>query len=331
MQSNNVHEFQIEKSDLGKRLDILLSLKLPQLSRSFIKKVIESNNVRVNGEIEFRANFHAKEGDQVVVVYDEVQPQDKLLPENIPLGVLYEDDNVLAVNKSYGMVVHPADGNWTGTLMNAVMYHYSEQMRSIANNIRAGLIHRLDKETSGLVIIGKNNLGLYHFTKLFSERKVKKAYLVLAEGSKDAIDNIKNTETVENLLGRNPLNRKKVRAYNIGDPLALSPDLRVAKTIFHKIASKDRFVFLLAMPQTGRTHQIRVHVNNLGLKILGDKIYGDGEGARMMLHSYYLKMRNTDNNDLEITAQPQSDFLEILLDKGFEYDKFKSLINEFLS
>ncbi|MBP9758081.1 RluA family pseudouridine synthase [Candidatus Dojkabacteria bacterium] len=319
----------VSKEGLGKRLDIFLGIKLNTFSRSLIKKLIESNNVRINDVVEYRANYKPKIGDKIEINIDPSVLNDRniLEPENIPLNIVYEDDELLAVNKPYGMVVHPANGNWSGTLMNAVMFHYSSQMSTISNSIRAGLIHRIDKETSGLVLIGKTSLALFHFTKLFSERKVRKSYLLLAEGSKDIIRDLKDHSIVENMLGRNPLNRKKVRSYKFGTNENSSNNVRVAKTHFYKIAYNGNLVFLLAKPETGRTHQIRVHCNDLGLRILGDKVYGKNNSLdRMMLHSYMLTLKNIDGNELVLKALPEIDFLNLLIKNGFNFKDIENKI-----
>lgn len=331
----NKIEIVVESNETGKRLDIYLSISFPAYSRSFIKKIIESNQVFVNNEVEYRANYTPKKDDKITFYVNEndLSSKTKLTPEKLPLDIIYEDSDLLAVNKPYGMVVHPADGNWSGTLMNAVMFHYKEEMTSINNNIRAGLIHRLDKETSGLVLIGKTNLGLFHFTKLFSERKVQKYYLLLAEGNEDIINRLREQEVVENFLGRNPQNRKKVKSYKIGTIDNNSASVRIAKTFFYKIASKGRYVFMLAKPETGRTHQIRVHVNDLGLKIVGDQIYGSQKEQedRMMLHAYVLEILNIDQNELVLKAPLQKDYLDILEKYDLSFKEFENQVSNLIN
>lgn len=323
----------VEKGEIGKRLDIFLGFKLNTLSRSVIKKIIEANIVRINGQVEYRANYKTKLGDRIEIEVDFSEFNDRkiLIPENIPLNIIYEDKDLLAVNKPYGMVVHPANGNWSGTLMNAVMFHYSNQKNLVPNSIRAGLIHRLDKETSGLVLIGKTTEGLFHFTKIFSERKVVKLYLVLAIGSSDLIKKLREHSIVENMLGRNPLNRKKVRSYQLGSKTISINNLRIARTHFYKIAFKGNYVLFVAKPETGRTHQIRVHCNDLGLKILGDKVYGnDSSCERMMLHSYMLKLKNINGNYLDLKAEPEDDFMGILKKNGFNLNDLDNKINQLI-
>lgn len=328
--SITIHQLPAEK-----RLDQYLTANLPGVSRSMVKKMIEGNNVKINSQIEYRANYRLKEGDVIDIDSKnliDIKSGNILQPENIPLNIIYEDEDMLAVHKPCGMVVHPADGNWTGTLMNAVLYHYSDQNEIGRNSFRGGLIHRLDKETSGIVLIGKTPLGLFHYTKLFADRKLSKYYIVLAEGPLSVLNKIPAECVVENMLGRNPLNRKKVRSFRIGGGMP-EFSVRVARTKFYKIANNSKgYVIFIAKPETGRTHQIRVHIKDLGLEIVGDRIYGSGEksGERMMLHAYAIVLNRPSKERITIKANPDSQFANILRAKGFDLNEVMTKLEKFI-
>jgi 23S rRNA pseudouridine1911/1915/1917 synthase len=225
------------------------------------------------------------------------------VPEDIPLDVIYEDEDLLVINKPTGLTVHPATGNWTGTLMNAVHFHFNKT-RSVGDKYRSGLIHRLDKDTSGVVLIGKTNLGLWHYSKLFADRKVNKTYLAVCTG------NIGRVMTngriiVTNYLGRNPGNRKKIAVMN-----EQKGRLAVTEIKLLKVTEIDNQLYSLVevKPKTGRTHQIRVHLTSLGFPVLGDKIYGKANYSRLMLHAWKLKLLSPQGKELQLEAKLPEEF-----------------------
>lgn len=300
-----MHEkYEVTKEDVGQRLDLYLTFKSGKLSRSMVKKQIEKNNIYVNGEVEFRPNYKVSLGDKIEARYEDQKiPFDKIVPQNIPLKIIYEDDDLLAIDKPAGMVVHPATSNWDNTLLNAVAYKYKE-MENVGDKTRAGLIHRLDKDTSGVVLVGKTNKALWYYTKLFSQREVKKTYIALVRG--DFASKLGIVQEVENYLGRNERNRKKFTK--------VPPSKgRLAKTTikFVKLVKKPEGIFSLveAYPETGRTHQIRVHLSSLGFPIMGDIVYGKGNDyKRLMLHAWKLELKLMSGKVVEIESKPENIF-----------------------
>lgn len=316
---------KINKNAEGKRLDIALIFEIKNFTRSYIKKHIEMNLVKVNGELEYRANRKVLEGDVVEIeILEEKNDSMKIKPENIDIDIVYEDEDLVAINKPAGMVVHPATGNWTGTVMNALLYHY-RKLENIGEKVRSGLIHRLDKDTSGLLLIGKTNKGLWHYSKLFSERKVKKKYIACVKGDlPDGFFGIGKME-VKNYLARNKVSRKKMTVVgDVSSRFQLPPDARLSHTDFFLKDSNEMNHLLVAFPKTGRTHQIRVHTNHVGIPIIGDTVYGGMKNSRMLLHAYSLQINTPEGKRLEIKAKPDKEFVENIGKFGLDIKKIIS-------
>ncbi len=263
-----------EEDSRGFRLDVYLVKALPEkYSRSFVQRLILSGNVLVNAKI---AKPHHKivPGDEVCV--DLVQEENtNLKPENIPLEIVYEDEDLLVINKPVGMVVHPAPGNYSGTLVNALLYH-CKSLSSVNHSLRPGIVHRLDKDTSGLMLAAKNNLSHSALAKQFLQHKIKRRYIALVKGV------VQFDEGVVDLpLGRHPREREKISVS--------FHKSREAKT-FYRVLKRFKDTTLLELtPHTGRTHQLRVHLAYLGHPILGDVKYGDKNSFnRLCLHAEYL-------------------------------------------
>ncbi|MBN1915568.1 RluA family pseudouridine synthase [Candidatus Dojkabacteria bacterium] len=277
-------KFKVEKSVEGKRLDLYLTFYNNDWSRSFVKKQIEGNCVMINNTVEFKANYRVKKGDTIEITPKIFDHQVEVEPEDIGLDIVYEDDNLVIVNKPAGMTVHPATGNWQGTLLNALLGHYAS-LKDVGISFRSGLIHRLDKETSGLIMVAKTNEALWYYSKLFSEQKVEKKYYAIVTGDISSLFAGRNELVVRNFLGRNPKARKKFAVVERGGKLA--------ETVFRslRIFGEDRKYSLVeASPKTGRTHQIRVHLSSLGFPIAGDVVYGGERAPRLMLHSSSLTL-----------------------------------------
>jgi len=279
---------KIEKKDENKRLDLVVVLNNNLLSRSNLKRLINIGKVRVNGVVEFRPHLKMKEGDLIEI--DEIKETNNsfnLIPQDIDFETIYEDSDLLVVNKPSGMVIHPSQGNLGGTLMNAVAFKY-KSMEGVGDRIRSGLIHRIDKDTSGIVLIGKTNKGLWYYSKLFADREIEKTYIAIVAGNiKNKFEN--GDLKISNYLGRNPSARKKMTEIsfeNGGRPAETNFSFLNNITINNKICS-----IVIAKPKTGRTHQIRVHLSNLGYPILGDVIYGkNNKFSRLMLHAWKIKL-----------------------------------------
>ena len=240
------------------RLDVFLSEKL-NLTRSSVQKLIEGENVTVNGKYPDKS-YKLKPNDQIAVVIPEPEPL-SVEAENIPLEIIYEDDYLLVVNKPKGMVVHPAPGNYSGTLVNALMWHCKDSLSGINGVLRPGIVHRIDKDTSGLLIVAKNDLAHQHLAEQIKEHSFTRAYEAVVVG------NVKTDEgNIELPIGRHPVNRKQMAVtYKNSKP---------AKTHYRVLERNDGLTHIRLTLFTGRTHQIRVHMSYMGHPVAGDLVYG---------------------------------------------------------
>lgn len=244
---------------VGKRLDIYVS-ETEGVTRSAAQKLIEDGYVTVNGIVRAK-NYKLSDGDEVETDFPEPVP-DRALPENIPLNVLYEDGDLLVVDKPKGMVVHPAAGNHTGTLVNALLYHCDGALSGINGVIRPGIVHRIDKDTSGLLVVAKNDASHNSLALQIKEHKADRIYRAVVVG------NPKEDEgTIDKPIARHPTDRKKMAIVTGG---------REAVTHYKVIARYKGFAYCEMRLETGRTHQIRVHMASIGHPLLGDTVYGGG-------------------------------------------------------
>ena len=242
---DEIREFLVLGEEEGDRLDVYLSSQLGEMSRSYIQKIIKDKKVKVNGKIE-KAKYAVKEDDSVVIEI----PAPKLLeviPQDIPIDIVYEDDDLLIVNKPQDMVVHPAPGNYENTLVNAILYHCKDNLSSINGVIRPGIVHRIDKDTSGILMIAKNNNAHNSLAEQLKDHSITREYEFICHGvvKEDKI-------TVDRPIGRNPKDRLK---------MAIVKDGKRAVTHFEVIQRYDNFTHMKASLETGRTHQIRVHAD----------------------------------------------------------------------
>ena len=244
---------------MGERLDVYVSKK-EQITRSSAQKLIENGFVTVGGEIKPK-NYKINDGDDIEIEYPEPVP-DTALPENIPIDIVYEDESLIVVNKPKGMVVHPAAGNYTGTLVNALLYHCKDGLSGINGVIRPGIVHRIDKDTAGLLIVAKNDTSHLALASQLKEHKADRVYHAIVIG------NLKNDEGVINKpIGRSPSDRKK---------MAIVAGGREAVTHYKVIERFNGFTYAEMRLETGRTHQIRVHMSSIGHPLAGDTVYGGG-------------------------------------------------------
>ncbi len=248
-----------EKEDAGKRLDTYLA-ENTELSRSAAAKLIESGAVTVNGK-NAEKKYQVKDGDEVDVVPPEAEEYEAL-PENIPLSVVYEDSDIIVINKPSGMVVHPAPGNYTGTLVNALLYHCKDSLSGIGGVMRPGIVHRIDKDTSGLLVAAKNDASHRALSEELGYHGIEREYHALVRGGfKD------DAGTVDLPIGRHPVDRKRMAVIKSGE------GAREAVTHYEVIRSYGQVSYLRLRLETGRTHQIRVHMSHLGHALLGDEVY----------------------------------------------------------
>ena len=284
---DRTRRFTVEGDDAA-RLDLLVARRL-DLSRSQAATLIATGAVLVDGRRQ-KASFKAEAGNEVVVELPETAAR-TVEGEDIPLSIVFEDDELLVVDKPAGMVVHPAPGNWTGTLVNALKGR-GKALATGAAAERAGLVHRLDKDTSGLIVVAKTERALRTLGKAITERRVARRYAVLSWGHTE-----KDDFTVDRPIGRDPNNRKRMTIASSG---------RAARTDFHRLARFDTSELLRAHLHSGRTHQIRVHLESVGHPVVGDDTYGGGGARRLMglppkrhfLHAAWLVFRHPVTGDL---------------------------------
>lgn len=256
-----MNRMKAEADDNGKRLDVFLS-EHGSMTRSAAQKLLEDGCVTVNGKTAVK-NYKIKEADEVRANV----PEPRVLnvePQNIPLDVVYEDDDVIVVNKPQGMVVHPAAGNFDGTLVNALMYHTKGNLSAINGVIRPGIVHRIDKDTSGILVVAKNNAAHLALAEQIKAHTVTREYVCLIHGGTSW-----DTLTVDKPIGRDPKDRKRMLA---GIPTEKNG--RNAVTHFCVEKRFNGYTLLRCRLETGRTHQIRVHLKSIGKQIVGDTVYG---------------------------------------------------------
>ena len=243
----------------GVRIDRYLSGCLEDLSRSYIQKLVKDGNIRVDGRI-VKANYKLSAGEEIRVLVPEPEVPD-IRPENIPLDILYEDDDILVVNKPKGMVVHPAPGHYEHTLVNAVMYHCGDQLSGINGVMRPGIVHRIDMDTTGSLLICKNDQAHRILAEQLKEHSITRRYHAIVHG------NLKDDHgTVDAPIGRHPTDRKKMSTK--------APNARSAVTHYSVLERFGDYTYIECELETGRTHQIRVHMSSIGHPILGDPVYG---------------------------------------------------------
>ncbi|MCQ4935784.1 MULTISPECIES: RluA family pseudouridine synthase [Anaerotignum] len=251
--------FGAEREDVGCRIDVFIADNIDELSRSGVQRLIEEGHVRLNGAA-VKANYKLREKDIIDVKIPEAKTVE-ILPENIPLDILYEDKDVIIVNKPQGMVVHPAPGHTSGTLVNALMYHCGDELSGINGEKRPGIVHRIDKDTSGVLMIAKNDVAHQSLAEQLAEHSITRKYnAIVFNGFQE------DEGTVDQPIGRNPLDRKKMAV--------TQKHSRRAVTHYRVLERMGNFTFIEAQLETGRTHQIRVHLTFIGHPLLGDTVYG---------------------------------------------------------
>ncbi len=254
-----IHEIDVLESQSGIRIDKFLSEELPELSRSYIQKLIKEGLVTVNDRV-IKANYKLNEADMVVVKQPELKEPD-ILAENIPLEILYEDSDLLIVNKPKGMVVHPSAGHYSGTLVNALMYYCKEDLSGINGVMRPGIVHRIDMDTTGSLLVCKNDFTHQGIAEQLKVHSIKRVYHAIVHGV------IKEDEgTVDAPIGRHPIDRKRMSInYKNG---------KEAVTHYKVLKRFKDYTYIQCELETGRTHQIRVHMSSLKHPLLGDSVYG---------------------------------------------------------
>jgi 23S rRNA pseudouridine1911/1915/1917 synthase len=295
--------FQIEPALAGARLDVAMVSLVPVLSRTRSQALIRQSMVMVNGALAARPGVRLEAGDRLVIRMPEPVPS-ALQPEQIPLDVIFENGDVLLINKPAGLVVHPAAGHATGTLVHAALAH-APDLQGIGGEIRPGVVHRLDKDTSGLILMAKNDLAYRSLQQEFKGRTVSKTYLAIVDDHPPT-----PRGRVEAPIGRDPRYRQKMTVVGEGKGRTASTSYRTRETFGHAC-------LLEVQPETGRTHQIRVHLAFLGCPVVGDRVYGRRtpslDAPRQMLHAWRLRvLLPGEREPREFEAAPPEDFESIL-------------------
>jgi 23S rRNA pseudouridine1911/1915/1917 synthase len=300
----NLKELILECDESSVRIDAWLSAKLEEYSRSYIQKLCQDGNIKVNGA-EVKSNYKLKVGDQVTTAIPEAEVL-QVKAEEIPLDIFYEDEHIIVINKPKGMVVHPATGNYSGTLVNALMKHCGDSLSDINGIIRPGIVHRIDKDTSGLLVVAKNNHAHEFLSKKLKAHDIKREYIALAEGII-----YENSGKIDAPIGRHPVDRKK-----------MSVNLKVGRNAVTHFRVIERFpsaTYLELKLETGRTHQIRVHMSYIKHPIIGDEVYGrkkqrfDTHGQ--VLHAKRLSFEHPATGKLMEFETPVPAYFEKLLEE----------------
>ncbi|MCH7409731.1 RluA family pseudouridine synthase [Belliella sp. DSM 111904] len=275
-----LHHITIDKKQSLIRIDKFLTDKLPNTTRNRVQSAIEAGHITVNGG-KVKTNYKIKPQDEIKVYLQEPIRDGELVAENIPLDIIYEDDHLLIVNKPAGMVVHPAHGNWTGTLVNALAYHFKQLPELPGNSGRPGLVHRIDKDTSGLLVIAKSEMAMSDLANQFFHHTIERTYLALVWG-----ELAEDQGTVNAHVGRSAKDRKVMSAYPDGS------QGKHAVTHF-EVMERLRYVSLIKCNlETGRTHQIRAHMKHLGHPLFNDAMYGGDKirkGTQFSKYTSFIK------------------------------------------
>ena len=321
MKMSEPKRIAVTADEAGKRLDSFISDSF-DVSRSLAAKYIESQDVLVNGA-ESSKKYKVADGD--VVTLDLPEPVEcSAAPEDIPLDIVYEDADIIVINKPTGMVVHPAHGNETGTLVNALMFHCRDSLSGIGGELRPGIVHRIDKDTSGLLVCAKCDRAHLSLSEQIRVHSARRVYHAIAVG------NFREDEgTVNAPIGRHPVDRKRMAVYKMADPDA---HVREAVTHYRVLERFGQYTYLELVLETGRTHQIRVHLSSLGHRLMGDEVYGtpntpfEKKNARLLsgqvLHAKELHLTHpTTLERMTFTTPLPADFETILARLRSERDR----------
>lgn len=296
-----MEEYIVKQEEQGKRLDVYLANKNSEITRTTAQRLIEQENVLVNGKKQ-KVAYKVLEGDIITLKKVEAK-QIELKAQDIPIEIIYEDKDIIVVNKPKGMVVHPANGNPDGTLVNAIMAICKDSLSGIGGEIRPGIVHRLDKDTSGLLIVAKNDKAHVNMSEQIKNHEVKKTYIALVRGIVK-----ENEATIDMPIGRSASDRKKMAVVKNG---------RNAVTHIKVLKRYDKYTLLEINIETGRTHQIRVHLSHIGYPVIGDYIYSNGKNefgiVGQCLHAKCLEFKHpVTGKEMKLEA-PLPDYFDKIL------------------
>lgn len=313
---NEMTRISAEETDVGERLDRLVCER-SAMTRALAVKLIEKGNITVGGKTVAK-NYKIRKGDVVEIVYPEPEA-DEAVAENIPLDVVYEDSEIIVINKPKGMIVHPATGIYTGTLVNALLYHCENSLSGIGGVIRPGIVHRIDKDTSGLLVVAKNDEAHLSLSDQLKTHDVSRVYHAIVIG------NVKeDTGTIDRPIGRHPADRKRMAV--ITDPTQRARDAITHFEVMERFQlPTGRFTYVKCKLETGRTHQIRVHMASTGHPLMGDLVYGGGNTkfeamnkeliSGQCLHARTLELTHPKTGEKMQFQSPLPPYFEELLEK----------------
>ncbi len=296
------NSYIVDVLDIGKRIDKFVSEKNPEISRTHIQRLIQDQYILVNNRI-IKTNYKVALNDKITVQIPEIVEPD-ILPEDIPLDILYEDDDIIVVNKPKQMVVHPARGHYTGTLVNALMYHCRDNLSGINGVSRPGIVHRIDSDTTGALVVCKNDFAHNNIAEQLKVHSITRKYVAI-------VHNVikEDSGTVNAKVGRHPINRLKMEA-NVNNG-------KEAITHYRVLERFKNFTYIECMLETGRTHQIRVHMSSIGYPLLGDMVYGPSHCPYKLigqtLHARILGFNHPRTNEYMEFEAPMPDYFLHLL------------------
>ena len=294
-------DIEVTQSDINKRIDSFLTEKMESFSRSYIQDLIKKGKALVNGK-EIKANYRLRDGNVVTMSIPKPKPPE-ILPENIPLDIVYEDGDVILINKPKGMVVHPAAGHYSGTLVNALLYHCKDNLSGINGVLRPGIVHRIDMDTTGILIVCKNDVSHQSVASQLAKHSITRKYVAIVKG------NLKEDEgTVDAPIARSKVDRKK---------MGISNDGKRAVTHYRVLERLNNYTYIECTLETGRTHQIRVHMAHIHHPLLGDSVYGSEKDSMKLrgqcLHAQVFGFIHPFTNEyMEFEAPLPEYFCEIL-------------------
>lgn len=297
--------FLIDAGDAGKRIDSYLSEQLEGVTRSMAQNWIEQTLVTLGQGGVLKKNYKLCTGDVIQVRIPQAQAA-SIVPQDIPLDIIYEDDDIIVVNKARGMVVHPAAGNWDGTLVNALMFHCGERLSGINGEIRPGIVHRIDKDTSGLLVVAKNDVAHQSLAEQIASHSAAREYKAIVVGNPR-----ETVGTIDQPIGRHKTDRKK---------MAIIPGGRDAVTHYQVLERYRGYALMQFQLETGRTHQIRVHMAAIGHPIIGDPLYGVRKDRfasleGQCLHAYRLSLDHPRTGERMVFESPLPAYFTAVLDK----------------
>ena len=301
--------------DIGKRVDAFVA-EYTELTRSAVVRLLESDMLLVNGR-SIAKNYKMKSGDVCVLIVPPAEP-DRAEPENIPLDIVYEDEHIIVVNKPKGMVVHPAPGNPSGTLVNALLYHCRGSLSGIGGVIRPGIVHRIDKDTQGLLVVAKNDAAHLFLAEKIKRHEVRRIYYAIVLGNLR-----ENSGTVNAPIGRHPVDRKRMAV--IRDPAQRA---REAITHWQAIERFGRFTLVRCELETGRTHQIRVHMASIGHPLLGDGLYGGAGTAFEAKHRRLIQGQCLVATELRLTHPATGESYRFSVPMPQEWEELLSILRK---